>query len=170
MSTTTKEFNPRLYVGTYNAYNNGSIAGQWLDLNDYADSEEFFAACAELHNKEEDPEFMFQDFEGFPREFYSESGGVDEIYEFKDFVDQSHLDYDAILAGLEMGLPVEDLEENYQGEYRSDEDFAYQLADDCGMIDHDASWPQNYIDWESAARDLMMEFGEFDGHYFRTSY
>ena len=27
---------PRIYVGTYAKYNAGSIAGQWLDLEDYA--------------------------------------------------------------------------------------------------------------------------------------
>src|SRR5690349_16831915 len=55
---------PRVYVGTYAKYNNGSIAGAWLDLEDYADKDSFLAACAELHKDEDDPEFMFQDFEG----------------------------------------------------------------------------------------------------------
>ena len=31
----------KLYVGSYAKYNNGSIAGAWLELNDYGDSEEF---------------------------------------------------------------------------------------------------------------------------------
>lgn len=57
MSTTT----PAVYVGTYHKYNCGSIAGKWLDLTEFDDEQDFFAACSELHADEEDPELMFQD-------------------------------------------------------------------------------------------------------------
>ena len=39
----------RVYVGTYNKYNNGSLFGKWLDLSDYSDMDEFLEACRELH-------------------------------------------------------------------------------------------------------------------------
>ena len=42
-----------VYVGTYGKYNNGSLFGAWLDLSDYADKEEFYEACRELHKDEE---------------------------------------------------------------------------------------------------------------------
>lgn len=35
----------RVYVGTYNKYNNGSLFGKWLDLSDYSDKDEFLEAC-----------------------------------------------------------------------------------------------------------------------------
>ena len=35
MNTQTQDA-PRIYVGTYRKYNNGSIAGKWLELEDYA--------------------------------------------------------------------------------------------------------------------------------------
>ena len=73
---------PRLYVGTYAKYNRGSIEGKWLDLEDYADKEDFYEACAELHKDEADPEIMFQDFEGFPREFYCESSVPDALFDW----------------------------------------------------------------------------------------
>ena len=63
----------QVYVGTYTKYNNADLSGEWLDLEDYADYEDFIAACKELHKDEADPELMFQDFEGFPVEFYHES-------------------------------------------------------------------------------------------------
>lgn len=53
----------KIYVGTYAKYNNGSIFGKWLTLSDYSDLSEFYDACRELHKDEEDPEFMFQDYE-----------------------------------------------------------------------------------------------------------
>ena len=39
----------RVYVGTYNKYNSGSLFGKWLDLSDYSDKDEFMEACRELH-------------------------------------------------------------------------------------------------------------------------
>lgn len=78
-----------VYCGTYAKYNNGDLTGQWLKFSDYSDSEEFFNACKELHSDEIDPEFMFQDYENFPENLYSESlseGDVDKIYELVDFV------------------------------------------------------------------------------------
>jgi hypothetical protein len=53
---------PRIYVGTYGQYNNGSLFGKWFDLTDYSDLED----CFEFHKNEFDsdgcrPELMFQD-------------------------------------------------------------------------------------------------------------
>ena len=42
----------KIYVGTYAKYNDGSIFGKWLTLSDYADKEEFYEACKELHKDE----------------------------------------------------------------------------------------------------------------------
>lgn len=45
----------RVYVGTYNKYNSGSLFGKWLDLSDYSDKDEFMEACRELHKDDQDP-------------------------------------------------------------------------------------------------------------------
>ena len=60
-----------------------------------------------------------------------------------------------------------DAEEAYQGVYNSDEDFAQNLADDLGLIPSEYSWPASCIDWDQAARELMMDYMEHDGYYFR---
>ncbi len=64
---------PAVYVGTYHQYNGGSIFGKWFDLTDFDDEDEFYDACRALHAAEDDPEFMFQDWEGIPSQFASES-------------------------------------------------------------------------------------------------
>lgn len=56
----------RVYVGTWNKYNNGSIAGAWIDLNNTANYADFLAACRKVHEDEADPEFMIQDTEEMP--------------------------------------------------------------------------------------------------------
>jgi hypothetical protein len=45
------------------------------------------------------------------------------------------------------------------------EDYARELAEDIGAIKEDASWPNNYIDWEAASEALKQDYTsvEFDG-------
>lgn len=50
------------------------------------------------------------------------------------------------------------------------QDFAQQEAEDLGLINDDARWPANCIDWEQAANELLADYSsvEFDGvtyHY-----
>ncbi len=45
------------------------------------------------------------------------------------------------------------------------QEYAQELAEDCGMVTDGANWPNNCIDWEQAARELQMDYMnvEFDG-------
>jgi antirestriction protein len=161
---------PAVYVGTYRKYNNGSLLGKWIDLNEYQDAEEFYQACAALHWDESDPEFMFQDWEGIPNQFICESGLLPEYWDYLKALEHSHLDAEVFAAASELDIHYQMVEELYQGQYDSDEDFAYQLADDLGLVPQGNHWPASYIDWGRAARDLMMDYSESGGYYFRTSY
>lgn len=42
------------------------------------------------------------------------------------------------------------------------ETYAEELADDLGMINRDARWPVNHIDWEAAARELQQDYTQVD--------
>lgn len=106
-----KEENPldgaRVYVGTYHKYNSGSIAGKWLTLADYANRDEFYAACRELHKDEADPEFMFQDWEGVPSWMIGESHIDAEVWNQKPEKEQKGSQSKAeIRAILEKVLPA----------------------------------------------------------------
>ena len=151
---------PRLYVGTYAKYNSGSLRGAWLDLDDYADREDFLRACAELHKDEADPELMFQDFENFPREWYCESSAPpDELW---TWIDLSDADKALLAAWVELGTSseptIEEAREASYGVYDSEEDFAQDYAEETGAINANAQWPYSYINWEAATRELMMDF------------
>jgi hypothetical protein len=39
---------------------------------------------------------------------------------------------------------------------------AQDLAEDCDMIPRDATWPNNCIDWDKAARQLQQDYTEID--------
>tara|TARA_R110000868_G_scaffold93190_1_gene258035 strand:- start:1205 stop:1729 length:525 start_codon:yes stop_codon:yes gene_type:complete len=171
--------NLSIYVGTYAKYNEGSLKGQWLRIPDYADYPELQNAMYELHNDEDDPEFMIQDFEG------------DAIFELLSLVSESHISesvFDIIdsLENCNYALQVlesyiycfgnysenieelvEAIEESYQGQYNSDVCFTQTLLEDCGDI------PTNlphyiHIDWESTSNDIMMDYSTVNGHYFRN--
>lgn len=48
--------------------------------------------------------------------------------------------------------PVQLIAESYFQEYAQD------LAEDCGMVDTNARWPMNCIDWKQAACELQMDY------------
>ena len=164
--TTLNKLEPAVYVGTWEKYNNGYLAGAWLKLQDYKDAEEFYKKCKDLHSDEVDPEFMFQDYENMPGSF-SRTEDIKEAYEKLQVIDSIELDAEIITAGIECEIEPEEIEECFVGSYNSGIDFAVELADSCGF-EESTSWPNNCIDWERAARDLMFDYREHNGHYFRN--
>jgi len=75
---------------------------------------------------------------------------------------------EAYLSVMGSGTDLRNFEESYSGEYDSDEDFAQEQAEQLGLINESATWPNNCIDWELAARELMYDYSEQDGYYFRN--
>jgi len=59
-------------------------------------------------------------------------------------------------------------EEAYAGEHNSDEEFAQEMAESCGGVPNSNQWPYRCIDWEQAASELMYDYIESDGYYFRN--
>lgn len=59
-------YTPKVYVGTYKKYNEGSLRGCWITLTDYPSYDAFMEACFKLHKDERDPELMIQDTEDMP--------------------------------------------------------------------------------------------------------
>ena len=75
---------------------------------------------------------------------------------------------EVVAAGLSLGISPDDIEEAYAGQWSSDVDFAQNMAEDTGAIDKNASWPNTCIDWEWAAKELMYDYSEESGYYFRN--
>ncbi|WP_010249852.1 antirestriction protein ArdA [Myroides injenensis] len=168
----------KVYVGTYAKYNNGSIKGDWIELSNFSSIEEFYEFCSELHADETDPEFMFQDWENIPSELISESNLSENIFSIIEKVsDLQYNTLEAFSAWVSIGnhdiesddidLLFESFEEDYQGCYNSEEDFAYQIIDECYDL---SDFVKSYFDYESFARDLFMsDYNYESGHVFRNS-
>ncbi len=162
-----------IYVGTYAKYNNGSLFGKWLDLADYSDYDELITAMYELHSDEQDPEFMFQDYEcpflekmGLLSECYISK----DIYEIIEQINDSGHDlevYEACvdcLGKMDFQSLYEYVNNFYYGEFNSDEDFVQWLYEDDTF--NIPNWV--VIDWSATARSIMFDYFESNGHYFRS--
>jgi hypothetical protein len=84
-------------------------------------------------------------------------------------IDEDSLD--ACKAYIEvMGVTdLRDFEEAYCGEFADPGEFAQDMAESCGDLDRDMRWPYNHIDWHEAALELMQDYCEQDGFFFRNS-
>ena len=157
----------RVYVGTYHKYNSGSIAGKWLDLEDYSDKDEFLQACAELHKDESDPEFMFQDHEGIPRGMISESSIDAEVWDWLDLDDDDKELLAVYRADIDSDGDIDAAREAFAGKYDDAEDWARSFLDDTGSLNEIPEHLRYYFDFEAYARDARlggdMSFVEHDG-------
>ena len=158
---------PRLYVGTYAKYAGGSIAGAWLDLDDYADRDAFLKAARELHKDEADPELMYQDFEGFPRSYYSESSVSDDLWDWIALDEDDREMLALYRDNVRDDADIDEARDRFAGKFDSESDWAANWLEDTGSL---ASVPENlrnYIDYEAYARDARlggdMTFVEKDG-------
>lgn len=155
----------RIYVGTYAKYNEGHIDGAWLDCEDYSDYGDFLSACKELHADESDPEFMFQDFEDFPREFYSESSIDPRLWDFLALASYDQEIVNAWLSenSLSSGEDLQGIVDSFTGRYASWAAYAEEITNDCNRV---PDYLQSYIDWEKMGRDMSYEsygYVEFEG-------
>ena len=143
---TTPHTTPRLYVGTFGKYARGSIAGAWIDLEDYADREDFLAACRVMHADESDPELMFQDVEGIPSPWYCESEAPPaELWEWLALSADEREAFALWADCYGDGPTVDDFRERYAGTADSEADFAKNLATDS-IPDDLPTWL--CIDWQ----------------------
>jgi len=150
----------KVYVSTYKKYNEGKLAGEWLNLDDYDNQEEFYAACYKLVN-EKDPELMFQDFDGddLDKEFYSESSISPVYWDVKDKFDdpenkKAFLEYASYLGDIREAL--EKYEDAYIGNYNSMSDYAEEYFENIGVLEKIPEEFRFYIDYESMGDDMAI--------------
>ena len=168
---------PAVYVGTYKKYNNGSLFGEWVDLTKFATYEDFMRYIRRLHKDERDPEFMMQDFEGYPESWYYESGmskeTFDKIKEYWDAFDGDDVKrqaYEAFAENWGDGATVEEFENRYYGTWDSEYDYVDDMIESGAIdpiqwakkegtwiYDHDAIW--RYLDTGGDVQAYSTDYG-----------
>lgn len=169
--------NPSVYCGTYGKYNDGSLFGQWIDLTTFDSYDDFANYCRALHCDEEDPELMFQDYEYFPREFYSESLSRKDFDRIREYIElyEDNNDKEAVDAWLSICSPSDmgSFPDAYQGKWDSEEDFAEYIYNECycDSLRHMPDNIRHYIDYKAFARDIFMGDYTFEnGYVFCNNY
>ncbi len=143
----------QIYVGTYGKYNNGNLDGKWLDLEDYADKEDFHVACKELHSNESDPEFMFQTWENIPAKYIDEAWIDEEFWtDYLELDEHDRLIVD-LYQSIDSNVDSETIIEKYYDSADSEADFTENyFIETCGIpeefnrgivIDWQATWDTN---------------------------
>ena len=165
--------NFQIYVGTYGKYNDGNLFGKWIDVGNLS-NDEFTETIELLHSDEDDPEFMYQDFD-VPDSFRSlieESFISNDFWALKDWYnEQSQTQQMAFDAFVYLGHDPnpEQFEEAYVGEYASGAEYAEQLADELGELRNVPDYITNCIDWQHVWDSyLRYDFEEVNGYFFRN--
>ena len=157
----------RIYVGTYKKYGEGSLGGKWLDLEDYADHEDFIEACKDLHADEEDPELMFQDWEDLPEGTVTECSVDEDLWDFIKLDQPDREMVEAFMKGTSSNLShaLEHAHYCFLGRWESMAEYAYETF--RGTAPEAVQGYANYIDFERMGKALELD-GLFliDEHLF----
>jgi hypothetical protein len=135
---------------TYNAIDN---------MADVIDSRDVIGRIEELQEERAELAFLIEDIEEdklqdaiSDLEQWDEENG-DELRSLKALAEEA----EGYAADWKYGEAL--IRDSYFKEY------AMQLAEDIGAINGDATWPNNCIDWDQAAKELRMDYTavDFDG-------
>ena len=155
---------PRIYVASLSAYNEGILHGDWIDADE--EPEELSAAVQTMLERSPTPgaeEFAIHDFEGFGDYRVGEYDSLDWVSRvtrgivehgpaFGAWAERCQHDEDELVR----------FEEAYLGEWSSVEKYAEELLDDLGYLSAveeavlDMLRPYVHVDIEAFARDLEL--------------
>ncbi|RUQ85122.1 antirestriction protein ArdA [Legionella septentrionalis] len=148
--------NPSIYVACLASYNNAILHGVWIDalLSEDEIMEQIWNMldCSSEPNAEE---FAIHDYEGFGNIRIHEFEAISNIVEYASFIEEHGQLGLALLEEYSIDDAQTMLEENYQGCYFSEIDFASQLFDEC----YAHQLPEQlsrYFDYEAFASDLFI--------------
>ena len=96
---------------------------------------------------------------GSPEQEYDRDG---DNRDYARYLFCNYLYHDTVLA------TEDDFEESYRGYFNSPEDFAKELVEDCYDLKTTLPWfVLKHLDWDGIADELMADYWEDEGHYFR---
>lgn len=143
-----------------------------MELSDFDSQEDFYNFCKGLHKDEEDPEFMFQDFEA-PEIFEGlihESGFREDLWELSELLEDEYIDMIAAYiqaTGSKLDSDtIEQAKDSFYGRFDSDTDLAHEYVESTWLLHGMPETVERYFDYEAFGRDLAFDFMEFNGYYF----
>jgi hypothetical protein len=174
METTTTS--AKLFLTDYASYNNGTQFefGHWVNLTDFLDAEEFMNyiknhfAEADKKSPLDSPreEIMFTDYEGLPKELYSESMSADEMERLFEYISLESYAQAIVAYLLSEGYDIDYSLGHYEDViiYEYSDDLKYHLFEEFYPDAEKAeqSCPYLEINYDAFINDNFTEF-EHDG-------
>ena len=162
---------PKIYVADLEAYNNGKLVGEWLDLSDFEDGKDVSKEISKLLKKWGAEEYAIHDVENVPSSIYSEYMGeedFDKIIKIYKASEENDLPYE-VISEIILQYEPENLEEwisdHYEGHFDNDTDLAYSVLENMGGVsDLSKKTAEMYFDYEGLGRDLEIN-GEWEGDF-----
>lgn len=153
-------------------WNSTILESHEIDLCEHSTFEAICEALTEVAQEDDENAnpintFDVDDWQEVPKCFQDDSDQLD-LSELADNYQSSSYDLEVFEAANECDVQLSDIDEAYNGKFDSDEDFAQDRAESCGDLQKNPSWPYTCIDWEYAAKELMYDYSESNGHYFRN--
>lgn len=149
----------------------------WLDAEEFSVHGRNMAEFLELHcelDKEVAEQITNADYEVVAAE------GICEVcltqpkgFDWEKYAEISNLrdslDDEVILAGVELEIPFDKIEDKYMGKYDSFLDFVTESFDEIDLPEIPEKY-RNYIDYEKIAVDWDAggDYANFNGHIFRS--
>ena len=182
---TTYQVEQRVWIGSLERYNAGQLIGRWFDMEDYGSAGELEQAardhilrqCGRMaqqfrrwasndNGRYTDPteELWIFDHEGLT----GSEMGIGEAWEQWEILEALPEDQRAAFQAYADHIGTsyanaDNFEEAFNGEWRSEQEFAEELIDDIEGVDDD-SISGRYFDYEAFTRDLFM------GDYFSVQH
>jgi antirestriction protein len=168
METTTTT--PRAWVGCLGCYNEGRLNGAWVEGEEAGDISRAVTLNGEKCATCGADEFWVFDHEGYEGTLKGECSPMEAQEKAELLTSVEDSEREMWRAWLSNGCEADPdaMRDAYFGEFSSDVEFAEYLVQESGLLEGASDTLSRYFDFEAYARDLMFDFWESDGHYFRN--
>ncbi|HYE69524.1 MAG TPA: antirestriction protein ArdA, partial [Anaerovoracaceae bacterium] len=163
---------PMIYVADLEAYNQGKLVGDWLDLSFYSSGSEVTEAISELLAKWSEEqgvkreEYAIHDMENVPSGLLSDGAGeaeFEKVIRLYEKADEMDVPMDVLLEAMKDtgNDDLDNIQEMYQGRYRDKEAFGQHLQEDGLVTDVSPFLSMRETDRTIAANEMAdQEVGE----------
>ena len=143
--------------------------GCWIELNGTEGWGDIIRALYEAGHKNPD-EILCADAEGLASHFLSQYDSFDLVGYVTCREECSWASEAAKAAYMDCfgSWDAQGFEDSYAGEWDSDLALTEDFIESTGMLDNIPDNLRDYFDMEAFARDLMMDYSESEGYYFRN--
>lgn len=169
------ENTPKIYVACLSAYNNGHLHGLWIDATqepeEIEDDIKWMLSWSPVADDESCEEWAIHDYENWQGIQLNECEDIEHISELANLLEEHGKAFAVYYQYYGSDASLEDFQESYLGQFEDEEDFVYQMWDECGTLKklEELGISTYYIDWKAIARDwFISDFYSVEIGYKKT--